>query len=252
MNILEIVILIYIIAMAWMGLRRGFVRKLAAVLSLVLSVTLVSAVLPYVTQFIRERTPLYDYIHRQCRQVVTDQIADTVLFEEERSRYDEAALQDLSVSRIDQTRLIENLPLPESMKDLMLDYNNEEGYRNLAVNTFQDYVAGYIATMILNGISFLAAVILVQLLLRAVIQVLDIFAHIPVIRGINRLAGLLLGLLEALFFIWIFFLILSMFSTTEPGLSLMAMVQESSLLGRLYNSNLFLQVIVRAVSVLTV
>jgi uncharacterized membrane protein required for colicin V production len=89
----------------------------------------------------------------------------------------------------------------------------------------------------------------VQILLRILLAALDILSHIPVIGGLNRLLGLLLGLLQALFFIWIFFLVLSMATATDWGLQLMSMVQESSLLSYLYNSNLFLQVVLSTAAI---
>ena len=117
------------------------------------------------------------------------------------------------------------------------------------METFQDYVIQFIATVILNVISFIAAVIVVQVFLWLAIVALDILSHIPLIGGLNRLLGLLLGLVQALFFLWIFFLILSMTSTTEIGLQLMSMVQSSRLLGYLYDSNLFMQIVLQAAAI---
>jgi uncharacterized membrane protein required for colicin V production len=131
----------------------------------------------------------------------------------------------------------------------MLDYNNDEGYQSLAVSTFQDYVVNFIASAILNVLSFLAATILVQLFLRILIAAMDILSHVPVIGGLNHLLGLLLGLLQALFYIWIFFLVLSMAAATEWGLQLMSMVQQSPMLSYLYNSNLFLQIVLRTAAI---
>lgn len=254
MNILDIIIIILIAGSAVMGYRKGFVRKLASILSLVFSIILVSALLPYMTDFLKNNTPVYDYIVKQCGRVVEEQISealgldsytDQVLLPEQIQEQ----LLSQQLTRIEQTEVIEGLPFPAIVRDLMLDYNNEEGYQNLSVSTFQDYIVHFIATGILNVISFIAAVIVVQLLLRIIIAALDILSHIPVIGGLNRLLGLFLGLVQALFFIWIFFLILSMASATEVGLQLMSMVQESSLLSYLYNSNLFLQVVLGAAAI---
>lgn len=298
MNVLEIVVIVLIIGLAAMGWRRGFVKKLASMLSLVLSVALVSVLLPYMTDFLKNNTPVYDYIEKQCRQVVEQQVTSELLgggsdsgsdvyadmgreqiksvmeqngydssivdalSDEQLEQYKEQYMQQYieqylgggtqeqtaQLSRSDQTEIIDRLPLPEALRDLLLDYNNDEGYASLGVSTFQDYIVSFIATVILNVISFIAAVILVQVLLWAAITALDILSHIPLIGGLNRLLGLLLGLLQALFFIWIFFLVLSMASTTEIGLQLMSMVQSSRLLGYLYDSNLFMQIVIQAVA----
>ncbi len=256
MNILEIVIIILTVCLAAAGFRKGFVRKLASMLSLVLSLVLVSIFLPYITDFLKEKTPVYEYIVGQCEEAVAEQaekLLDTqtelLPDTETEDGFDFEELSALNLGRIDQMEIIENLPIPELLKDMLLDNNNEEGYESLNVSRFQDYVTSFIATVILNVVSFILAVIIVQLLLWAVINALDVVANIPVIRVVNRLAGLALGILEALFFIWLFFLILSMFSGTDAGMFLMSMVQESEFLGELYDSNLFLAIVLRGAAI---
>lgn len=273
MNILDIIIIILILGLALTGYHRGFVRKFASLVSLLLSVVLVSASLPVITDFIKNHTPVYGFIVNQCDQAVEQQFAralgedfgfdgylegqeadsdqgtpeqgsqDQLMFQEQVSQQ----LQQLD--RIGQTELIEGLPFPALLRDLMLDYNNDEGYRSLDVSTFEDYIVNFIATAILNVISFIAAIILVNIVLRIALVALDILSHIPVIGGLNHLLGLIMGLVQALFLIWIFFLVVSMAAGTEAGMQLMSMVQESAMLSFLYNSNLFLQVVLRTAAI---
>lgn len=317
MNILEIAVVILIAVFAIAGWRKGFVRKLASMLSFVISIILVAVFLPYMTEFLKTETPVYDYIVKQCREVMAENLADAITMGNvdvqsgtwggsdslkmanaisdysdisreqikslmEQYGYDSAVVDALSdeqleaykekyaqqyiqqyfgaeeggvqgsgtgqLTKIEQTELIEHLPVPEALRDLLLDYNNDEGYRSLGVTGFADYLVHFLATVILNVIAFVAAVILVQILLHLVIGALDILAHIPLIGGLNRLLGLILGLVQALFFLWLFFLILSMTSATQWGLQLMDMVQSSQTLSALYDSNLFLEIVVRTVA----
>ncbi|MCC8067855.1 MAG: CvpA family protein [Clostridiales bacterium] len=300
MNVLEIIIIVVFGVLAISGLRRGFVRKLASMLSLALSVMLVSAVLPYVTDFLKDNTPVYDYIVEQCEQTAAEQISglwtssgtDTegesledltreeakalmeqygygeyasvvdTLSDEEFAQYKEQYLQQyvsdllsgnvsdsggtLTLDENVQNEVIDSLPLPEVIKNMLISHNNADGYASLAVSNFQDYIVESLATLILNALSFLIAVILVQIVLRILIMVLDILAHFPVVGLVNRVAGLALGLLEALFLLWIFFLILTILQATEVGAVLLSMVEESSLLTWLYESNLFLRIVLWA------
>ena len=66
------------------------------------------------------------------------------------------------------------------------------------------------------------------------------------IRVVNRVAGLLLGLLQALLVLWLAFLILSLVSGTEIGMQMTKMVESSCWLNWLYQSNLFLEIVLRA------
>lgn len=329
MNILEIAVVVLIVVFAIAGWRRGFVRKLASMLSFVISIILVAVFLPYVTEFLKTETPVYDYIVKECREVIIGNLADAFIAGNagagdragesaallktasaasdyggisreqikdlmEQYGYDSAIVDALTdeqleaykekyaqqyieqyfgaeesagqtgsegqtgstgqagstrqLTKIEQTELIERLPIPEALRELLIDYNNEEGYRSLGVSGFADYLIHFLATVILNVIAFIASVILVQILLHLAIGALDILAHIPLIGGLNRLLGLVLGLVQALFFLWLFFLVLSMTSATQWGLQLMDMVQSSQALSALYDSNLFLEIVVRTMA----
>ena len=306
-NILEIAVAAVILLFAAAGYRKGFVKKLAAMVSLLVSVVLVSALLPWITAFLKENTPVYTMVEEQCRTVMEKQIGEAMFSGAEKSTgessqadiyrnmgreeikalmeangYDGSLLDALSdeqleqykeqyiqqyfssdttnsgesdnsgavllgnLTRIEQTELIENLPLPEFLQDILLDYNNEEGYQGLGVSTFQDYLIGFIATGILNVAAFLASVLIVHLLLWLSISALSILANLPVSRVVNRVAGLALGLLQAMLVLWLAFLILSLVSGTGIGMQLMKMVESSTWLNWLYQSNLFLKIVLRA------
>ncbi len=329
-NILEIIVLVVTVMLIISGFRRGFVKKLASMLSLVLSIALVSAVLPYVTEFIKDNTPVYDYIVEQCENVLVSQLtgisigsagtsgssdstgaSDSTsaseylaglsreetkalmeqygygeyaslvdsLSDEELEAYKEqylgeyisqlfsdssgadsstsgssdsetgsiaSALSSLTLDKSTQNEIIDSLPLPEVIKDMLINHNNDDGYEALDVSNFQGYIVEYLATLILNVISFIVAVILVHIVLRLLIMVLDMIAHFPVIGFVNRLAGAGLGIVEALFLLWLFFLILTILQATSGGELLLSMVEESSLLSWLYESNLFLRIVLWA------
>lgn len=306
-NILEIAVAAVILLFAAAGYRKGFVKKLAAMVSLLVSVVLVSALLPWITAFLKENTPVYTMVEEQCRTVMEKQIGEAMFSGAEKSTgessqadiyrnmgreeikalmeangYDGSLLDALSdeqleqykeqyiqqyfgsdttnsgesensgavllgnLTRIEQTELIENLPIPEFLQDILLDYNNEEGYQGLGVSTFQDYLIGFIATGILNVAAFLASVLIVHLLLWLSISALSILTNLPVIRVVNRVAGLALGLLQAMLVLWLAFLILSLVSGTGIGMQLMKMVESSTWLNWLYQSNLFLKIVLRA------
>lgn len=306
-NILEIAVAAVILLFAAAGYRKGFVKKLAAMVSLLVSVVLVSALLPWITAFLKENTPVYTMVEEQCRTVMEKQIGEAMfsgaekstgessqadiyrnmgreeikalmeangydgnlldaLSDEQLEQYKEQYIQQYfgsdttnsgesensgavllgNLTRIEQTELIENLPIPEFLQDILLDYNNEEGYQGLGVSTFQDYLIGFIATGILNVAAFLASVLIVHLLLWLSISALSILANLPVIRVVNRVAGLALGLLQAMLVLWLAFLILSLVSGTGIGMQLMKMVESSTWLNWLYQSNLFLKIVLRA------
>ena len=146
-----------------------------------------------------------------------------------------------NMSRVDQTKFIDSLPLPDSMKEQLQAFNNSEGYEKLGAVDFSSYIIGYIANLILNLLAFLLTLLVTWLIIRTILQALHLFASLPLIRTVNRLGGLLLGLIEGIVFIWILFLILSFASATPVGQQLLGEVYASPWLTALYNSNLFLR-----------
>lgn len=310
MNVLTMIVLTVLLLFAASGWRKGMIKKLAGIVALLVSSLLVSTALPYITELLKEQTPVYSCIVAQCETVISRQMAKTVFSsspqEQEAASVNEldrerikavvdqygylygidssmvdtmsdselqklagqylqsyigdlsetertadqtpAADRILSMSRVEQTKLIQGLPIPDFLKNLMLNYNNSEGYRRLKVDNFAGYTVHFLADIILNIVAFIVALVAVQLLFWAVITALNLFSKLPVLHLVNRLGGLAIGGLQGLFVIWMFFLAIAMFSGTEVGSSLMDMIEESVILKPLYESNLFLKIIVRAIS----
>lgn len=290
MNILSIGILVIFFLFAANGWKKGMVKKLAGVLALVMSSFLVSIALPYITEFLKTETPVYQYIVEQCENVlsskninywltgekdsstidreeiryllnyygmdssVVDYLSDEELenlanqyFQEYMSQQN-AGSSGSSLTKIEQTKLIQNLPVPDFLKELLLNYNNSEGYGKLEVTDFSGYLVNFFANIILNILAFVVTLLVVQLVLWTGITALDLFSRLPVLNFINHVGGLAVGALQGLFVVWMIFLILSLFSATEPGMMLMNMVNESVLLQPMYESNMFLKIIVQAIS----
>lgn len=288
MNILTIGILAVFFLFAVNGWKKGMVKKLAGILALVLSSFLVSVALPYITEFIKSETPVYQYIIKQCETVIGGQNitywitgeknGDKIDREEIRALLDyygmdSSVVDDMSdeelerlakeyfqeyleesesssrtLTKIEQTKLIQNLPIPEFLKEQLLNYNNSEGYGKLEAADFNSYLVNFFANIILNILAFIAALIVVQLVLWTGITALDLFSRLPVLNFVNHIGGLAVGALQGLFAVWMIFLLISLLSATETGMTFMNMVNESVLLQPMYESNVFLKLIVQAIS----
>lgn len=289
MNILTIGILAIFFLFTASGWRKGLVKKLAGIVALVVSSFLVSVALPYITEFIRTETPVYQYIVLQCEKVLdTDNVSHWLSGEKKSSSIDrdeirgwmdyygmdssvvdslsDSELEQLAnqyfqeymsqnsqedtrtLTKVEQIKLIQNLPVPDFLKDLLLNYNNSEGYRKLEATDFNGYLISFFANIILNILAFIVTLLVVQLVLRTGIAALDLFSRLPLLNLLNHLGGLAVGALQGLFAVWMIFLVLSLFSATETGMMLMNMVDESALLQPMYESNLFLKIVVQAIS----
>lgn len=288
MNVLTIVILAIFLMYAASGWKKGLVKKVAGVVSLLLSSFLVSAALPYITELIKTETPVYQYIVVQCEGILNDKNVNyfltgekngnTIDREEIRSLLNyygmdssvvdtmsDAELENLAnqyfqeymaqqaagnrdLTKIEQTKLIQNLPVPDFLQDMLLNYNNSEGYRKLDVSAFGDYLIHFFSNVVLNIVAFVVTLFIVQLVLWTGITTLGLFARLPLISFINRIGGLAVGIMQGLFAVWLIFLAISIFSSTEIGMMLMGMIDESTILQPMYESNLFLKMVLNAIS----
>lgn len=292
MNILTIVILAIFLLFAWSGFQKGLIRKLAGIVSLALSVILVSVALPYITDFLKSETPVYELLVDRCEEVVGDQAISSLLggeskdggidrdqikslmdqygmdssvvdamsdeqLEELAGQYFQEYLNQSgeqesgavsSLSKIEQTKLIQNLPIPSFLKEMMINYNNSEGYERLQVSDFGSYVVHFFANIVLNILAFVVTLLVVQLVLWTGLTALDLFSRLPLLNLLNQIGGLAIGAVQGLLVVWVIFLIISALSATDTGMMLMEMIDQSTILRPMYDGNLFMKIAVQALS----
>ena len=292
MTIAGAVTLLIVLVFACIGMKQGLVRKLSGVLSVIIAALLVNQMLPYVTQLLRERTPVYDYISSYCEDLLekqlisrtvssqtalvqdypadqirellrqyglntelTDSLSDSELrayageyLQENAAQVQEAAAGALdTLSKVEQTQLIKELPIPEFLKKMMINFNNSEGYKKLGVTDFAHYLTGFIASILLNIAAFIVTMLVTWVIIRAILGALQLFSRLPVIGLADRIGGLIAGALEGLFVVWVLFLIISLLSGTEPGMKLQAWIDESFVLEPICEANIFLKIVSGAV-----
>lgn len=110
----------------------------------------------------------------------------------------------------------------------------------LRVLGMENAVSGYLADEILRWAAFLIALLLAGVLIRGIVFSLGIVSHLPILHGLNKTAGLLLGFAEGVVLVWIFFVIITVCASTSVGGQLLKMTAQSSILSWLYRNNLLL------------
>lgn len=139
-----------------------------------------------------------------------------------------------------QIQQIGNAPLPQFLKDALLENNNTTIYEELGVTTFVQYVASYISRMAVNILSFLVTFILAIIIVKALIVAVDIIGELPVVGFFNRLGGGIIGAFTALLIVWLIFLAATLLYTTEAGQAVFTMIEQSRILTWMYEKNILL------------
>lgn len=130
-------------------------------LALVISLVTVRVALPYVTEWLKNDTPVYESIRQGMADAVgLDGILDGVLDIGEGTGGNGAG--------IGERRTIEELKLPEQMKRILIENNNREVYQMLGVEQFGDYVGGYLADTVIKAAASILLFAVVFILLHIV------------------------------------------------------------------------------------
>lgn len=219
-----IVILLILILFIWMGYRRGFIREIVSFFFVFLSLSLAWAVNPYINDFLISETPVYSTIQETCTDFVQKQSSDLENEMESSSQF------------------IDGLNLPEILRKNIEKNNNTENYAELSVNTLTEYVSGYLARTIVNGLSYVLAYILATIGIRIVVYILNLIAGLPILKTANKLTGGLVGFVKGLVFIWILFLILTVLCSTEIGKTSLELIEKDSLLSVIYQYDPLIQI----------
>ncbi len=224
MNWLFWVVVAFIVYHVIDGLRRGFIRKVVSALSLVVTLALVTYLTPQITTFIQEHTSLHENLQEKCSELFLNE------------EYNEDV-------KTDQVLMIENMDLPENIKEMLLENNNTEAYNLLEVSGFHDYVGAYLANMIINALAYLISFVVIWTAIRAILLALDVVTMLPILHGINKLAGGVLGIVYGVVLVWIAFLLVTILCNGDLGRQFFALIRENPFLLFLYNQNVIMKIV---------
>lgn len=216
---------IFLLLMVLYGHYRGFLRIAVAMSALVISIIVAQLATPHITSFLKNNT--------EIQQLAEQGLLKAAGLEPESADVSE----NLQPSH--QRILIEDLHLPQQMKDVLMENNNNEIYHRLGVETFLGYVGAYLADMVLNLVGSVVLFVVVYLSLRLLVRWLDLVAKLPILSGINQIAGAILGGIRGLLWLWAGFLVADLFASAPWATAVLTQIHQSHWLTFLYQNNLF-------------
>ena len=211
------ILLIAIIA----GGIRGFIKTFFAAFSVAIALFVAVQTGPYLGKVL-QHTAMYTMISGQI--------------EEKLDTYSETQAEKVS----QQIEEINQYPLPQYLKDALIENNNNQIYEALGVSQFNQYVASYMACLVLNAVSFLIVFLLAFILLKVIEAGLDLISKLPVLHGINVLGGVVCGMIHGMIILWILCIVITVFAWTGPGQWISAQINANPLLSFLYGHNFLL------------
>ena len=255
MNGLLILVGIILLVCVIAGLVRGFIKIVASLAATIIIIVLVVFLTPYVSKGILKVTPLERMVQEKCVELLTPDLEDMDLsgIEINGQKLDGIDLEEdiknligkIDLTREQQISAIENANIPQLFRDLLLENNNAEIYKNLGVSTFGEYVGAYMAKVIADFVGFLLTLLIVTIVVRTIVYMLGLISDLPVIGGLNRIAGGVLGMATGVIIIWVILIVVTLLYTTSIGKICFENIADSQILTFLYDHNPLLEAITR-------
>jgi len=216
------------------GYIRGFLKIALSLAITIGTIFLVAAITPHISKWIQESTSIGEVVRSKLETMI--EMPEGMSAE---------ALSSVEIPREQQISLIDGAGLPGMIQDMLLENNNGEAYDALGVTNFVDYIAAYIIKLIADIISFLVAWIIVTIIARIIMGVIGIIGKIPVVGGVNKIAGAIVGAGIALIIVWILFILVTLLYNTTVGQACMTDIAASQILTKLYDGNILMKFITK-------
>lgn len=227
---LEAAVALYLIGMMLYGHYKGFIKIAVSVMSLFITLFAVRIAIPQTAAWLENNTALYERMKESALKA---------------SGLDEKMDERAGLAgKAGERAVIESLEVPDQVKELLIENNNGEVYREMGVQVFEDYVGKYLADRVIRVIVFAVLFTVFYASLQIIIIWLNLISGLPILHGINQVAGSILGLTEALIFVWVGCLILTLFSGSEIGKSMIDQINGSIWLTWLYDHNMLSYLVV--------
>ena len=171
-----LVIFLFVLGIA-KGAKKGFVQTSYQAIRWIVCIILAQILYPYVAEFL-QKIGLTGMIQKSLEGMIG------------------SAMQGSG-----NTSMIQSLPLPDFLKDVLISNDNSAVYELLNVTTLTGYVAAYLARMAVNALSILLLLVLAIVGTKLIGAALDILTKLPVVHSLNAFLGGVAGILSGIFYV---------------------------------------------------
>lgn len=133
---------------------------------------------------------------------------------------------------------VNELPLPDSIKDKIAKACNDE--KEGIVNEYNTRVVTSTSNVIFNSIVYIVFFLILYLISKIIGILLNIVSKLPVLNGLNRMGGAAVGLVEGLIVIWILAIFVMVLGNSKFALNIHKDIDSNAFLTFLYDKNLIM------------
>jgi len=222
--IVDGVALILLLVPAAAGYRKGLLKTLIGMSSLIVSLLAAYFFAPFVSDFLVTRTKFDEKVS-----------AKVVAYLENAAEKDEEEQSEKDQSKEEQSEkgALENLLSGSVWKRL------SDG-KDAAVSKSTKALAEKITNLIVKATAVLLVLIAAYLVLRILLMVTGVIEKLPLIRTVNKAAGGLLGLIRGLLLTGVLCVIVTVIAHSDLGMKIIAGIGDSFIMKYIYSGALLL------------
>lgn len=239
-NFLLVMIVAILLGMAVIGYRKGLIKMVVSVLSVLVTLVLVVTLQPEISSMLKE-TQIYEKLKTQTTMVIHDKVYEKL---EQGDLWRETDnLEALT------NELLERMNIPgeiqEFLKDSILKTNIQGTTMEGIANELSTQIGEKLADLVLDCGVFAVSYFLILACVKLLFGAVNLISYFPLIHGANKIAGFVLGLAEGVCIVWVFFLLLTTMGGPELDETLFPQIQGNPLLSFLYENNLLMKFIMK-------
>lgn len=216
--IIDGIVLAIIILCILLGYKKGLTKSIIKILSFIIALVVAFILFKPVSNFIIQNTTFDDNIRDSIVSIVEKDVEEN-------------------------GKVSEDSNLPKSMVE-SINESIENSVNETATNVVKT-VANNIAIGIVNICVAIGLFIVVRIALIFVKALSSLISDLPVIKQVDKLGGVVYGILEAMVIIFVAFAIISFISPMIESSGLVSAINKSIVGSALYNNNLLLKIILK-------
>lgn len=235
MSVLVIVILAIFAVCAILGLSRGLFNIIFALATLIVSIMAIVLLAPNVETYLKEKTNMYERLNQT--------VYDTLDANEDVNRAADEAIENAATAGIEgKTSKSLGTYVAEELAKIPFAGTSTQSIAN-SVNTYVDQtetalkaaviaaIAANVTATVFRLLCYVLVYFAAMALMKVIRAIVSLFLKNKLLSGVNRVLGLIFGLLEALLITWLILFVIT------------SAVSDNSALMQDINNNVFVKIL---------
>ena len=225
---------------AVIGWRKGVIRLVLSLVSMIVTILAAVIIAPLATTAIRNETNIDENMAQSIYTILSENKEVDQYFSNEQMIPDGINISQAGEHLQNISKAImevgDRINLPESLTDAikampeseLMTIINEQGQASIKEISLR-IIALRLSNIILTAIIYIVIMV--------IIGATGIIRRLPIIKQADKLGGVIVGLIEGLVVVWIFFTVVTAISGTENAANILAQIHKNAFLEALYNNN---------------